>query len=100
MNLVELIKKIALDVVEESCPTQVEVGKVIGVKPLKVLIDPKKILDEDFLTYSNMVFSEGETLILIRLKGGQKYLVLSKFKEKEEDFKGDTEKLWWRNFRI
>lgn len=51
----ELIKKIALAVVEESKPTAVLFGEVTSVSPLKITIDQKLTLDENFLILTNNV---------------------------------------------
>lgn len=126
-NLVELIKKAAIEAVDTSKPTAVVFGTVVSTSPLKISVEQKLTLTEEFLiltknvmdyqtqisfdnpsikqvfttwnmseisesTPSKLSFKESiehdvtiynalqkdETVILIRLQGGQKYIVLDK----------------------
>ena len=40
-NMVELIKKAALDAVKESKPTSIVFGTVISIEPLKINVEQK-----------------------------------------------------------
>ncbi len=51
----ELIKKIALLAIEETKPTTVIFGEVTSVSPLKITVDQKFTLTEDFLILTNSV---------------------------------------------
>lgn len=51
----ELIKKIALLAIEETKPTTVVFGEVTSVSPLKITIDQKFTLSEDFLILTSNV---------------------------------------------
>lgn len=51
----ELIKKIALLAIEETKPTTVIFGEVTSISPLKITIDQKFTLTEDFLILTNNV---------------------------------------------
>lgn len=98
-NLVELIKKIALDVINESKPMGIFYGTVESISPLKIRIDQKRVFTENFLILCNNVkdykanitinnirqectihnsLKQNEKVILVRLQGGQKYLVLDR----------------------
>lgn len=98
-NLVELIKKIALDVINESKPIGIFYGTVESISPLKIRIDQKRVFTENFLILCNNVkdykanitinnirqeciihnsLKQNEKVILVRLQGGQKYLVLDR----------------------
>lgn len=58
MNAAELtvaIKKAALDAVRSSKPVEICFGKVMGVSPLKILVDQKMILGESQLVLSRNV---------------------------------------------
>lgn len=95
-NLIELIKKAALDAVEASKPCTVVYGKVISVNPLKINVEQKLTLTKaqlimtrnatDFKT--NMTINHnteevtvhnslvvGDKVLLLRLQGGQQYIV-------------------------
>ena len=52
---IQTIKEIALNAVEESNPTTILYGEVIGVSPLKIKIDQKLILTKEFLVLTNNV---------------------------------------------
>lgn len=54
-DLPAVIKKLATDAVEGSNPTAVRIGTVIGVSPLKVRVDQKLILTEEFLILTKSV---------------------------------------------
>lgn len=51
----ELIKKIALLAIEETKPTTIVFGEVTSVSPLKITIDQKFTLSQDFLILTNNV---------------------------------------------
>lgn len=51
----ELIKKIALFAIEETKPTTLVFGEVTSVSPLKITIDQKFTLSQDFLILTNNV---------------------------------------------
>lgn len=100
-NLVEVIKRVALEAVNASQPTSLVVGMVVGTTPLQITIDQKLTLDEDFLILTNNVkdhyvdikvseadekkkrfmyygLKQGESVLLIKIQGGQKYIVLDR----------------------
>lgn len=49
MNLLELIKRAAVDAVEASDPVRVIVGEVMKETPLEIKVDDFLTLDEDYL---------------------------------------------------
>lgn len=99
-NIVQLIKKAAVDAVEASKPSCYVYGSVISTNPLKVKIEQKLTLTEDFIiiperltdhetelstdgvtktTYTiHNALKTGDNLILLQQKGGQRYLVLDR----------------------
>ncbi|WP_343101364.1 DUF2577 domain-containing protein [Romboutsia sp. MSSM.1001216sp_RTP31141st1_G3_RTP31141_220114] len=98
-NFVELMKKIAMNVFNESKPVAIEYGSVESITPLSIRIDQKKALTEKFLILGKNVqdyivsasingidtnveiknsLKVDETVILLRMQGGQKYLVLDR----------------------
>lgn len=54
-NVVQLVKQAALEAVEASKPLNVVYGTVISPKPLKIKIDQKITLTEEFLTLTRNV---------------------------------------------
>lgn len=48
-NLVQLIKQASMEANEAAGPMAVSLGRVVSEKPLKVQLDQKIVLDEDFL---------------------------------------------------
>ena len=98
-DLLNVIKKAAMDAVNTSQPSDFCFGKVISVSPLKISIEQKMTLGvaqlvltrnvTDFkttitidsetkeLTIQNAL-KIGERVVLMKQKGGQKYLVLDR----------------------
>lgn len=113
-NLVEVIKKVALEAVTASNPTALVIGTVTSTSPLQITIEQKLTLDEDFLiltknvkdhyvdievnhwihhkddeniTKTNDIYigkkkvlmkyglKQGESVLLIKIQGGQKYII-------------------------
>ena len=54
-NLVEVIKKAAIEAVQASNPTSLVIGVVTSVNPLQILVEQKLSLDEDFLILTKHV---------------------------------------------
>lgn len=98
-NIIEIIKKVALDAIEESNPCTVLYGTVTGINPLKINIEQRLTLDKDHLLLTDNVkdydvdvtnikgkqkvtihndLKIGEKVLLLRIQGGQKYLVLDR----------------------
>ena len=86
------IKTAALDAVNAEKPTSVLFGKVISVSPLKISIDQKMTLEhpqliltrnvtdykinDDVAVYNALKANDG--VVLIRVQGGQKFLVVDR----------------------
>ena len=86
-DLVEAVKQAALEAVESKDPMSFRFGKVVKVSPLEVWIDQKLTVPESALILTGMVskittldnsLKVGDQVILIRVDGGQKYIVLDK----------------------
>ena len=78
-NLIQLIKRIALEAVIASKPCDVQLGNVKSVSPLNIAISQKMVLDEDFLIISDTVkekIKKDATVIVIRHLGGQQFVVI------------------------
>lgn len=80
-NLVEIIKKSAVEAVEASNPVIIVFGKITSSSPLKVNIEQKLTLGPEQLLLTDAIknnINTGDNVILIRQQGGQKYIVLDK----------------------
>lgn len=79
-ELVETIKKAAIDAVEATKPVRIYFGEVMDTDPLKINVEQKMILGENQLILTRAVFDEGlaagSRVILIRIQGGQKFIVM------------------------
>ena len=85
-NLLTIIKKAALDAVNATRPVNVVFGVLASVSPVRVAIDQKLTLDENFLVITKHIddlmlseeLTEGDRLVLLQMQGGQRYLILDK----------------------
>lgn len=103
-DLVALIKKAAMDAVRASKPTAIVYGEVKAVNPLKVQVDQRLTLEEDFLVLTKAVTSYtaigttstdsghshtvtvtidnslqvGDKVTMIMVQGGQQYVIIDK----------------------
>lgn len=81
-DFLKMVKKAALEAVEASQPFDFCFGKVSNIKPLKVSVDQKLTLGTAQLvlteTISKASLKMGDEVILLKKKGGQKYLVLDR----------------------
>lgn len=93
--MLNTIKQAAMEAIEASKPVAVMTGTVTKTSPLEVNVDQRFTLDADFLIvpesltrYTLMIGSTeyvvrsglqaGDRVILLRVQGGQKYLVVDK----------------------
>lgn len=95
-DLVEAVKQAAIEAVESKDPMSFRFGKVVKASPLEVWIDQKLTVPESALILTGMAskitceaegigriildnsLKVGDQVILIRVDGGQKYIVLDK----------------------
>lgn len=99
-DLVQIIKKIALEAIVEREPSGLLYGTVSSVKPLVISVDQKLRLTREFLTLGSNVrdtqltvqeengeerkqyyknsLKKGEKVILLKQQGGQSFLVLDR----------------------
>ena len=77
-DLVQTMKKAALEAVETKVPTEVCVGLVEQEEPLQLRLSQSLVLSKSHLTFLKGQASpeEGDKLVLLRFAGGQKYLIL------------------------
>ncbi|MDI2928448.1 DUF2577 domain-containing protein [Clostridioides difficile] len=82
-DLLQIIKKAAMDAVETSNPIRIVFGIIESISPLKVKIEQKLSIGEIFLiqtdTFKRYTDKKiGDKVVLIRMQGGQQYLVLDR----------------------
>lgn len=80
-DLIRAIKKAATEAVEASQPMDFCFGKVTNTSPLKVTVEQKMSLGSAQLLLTETVSKNleiGDEVILLKKKGGQKYLILDR----------------------
>lgn len=110
VELVRIIKKAAVEAVEAEKPAAVCFGRVIGIAPLKIMVEQKLVLGEKQLIltkavtdhYADVYFDfedgkrgliynglkEGEEVILLRAEGGQRFIVIDRLCPTEAEGEG------------
>ena len=98
-DLVNLIKKAAIEAVNASKPTKVVYGKVKSINPLRIMVEQKMILEKPQLVITknfidheieiildekkksikvNNSLKVNDEVVMIQVQGGQKYIVLDR----------------------
>lgn len=82
-DLLQLIKRAALDAVEATKPAAVVFASVRSLSPLEVSINQKLILSRANLTLTARAattdyLEEGDRVMLLRVQGGKQYVLLDK----------------------
>lgn len=99
VELVNLIKQVAVNAVKAGKPTEIVFGRVKSASPLQITVDQKMTLGSNQLILTQAVtdyevsaengeekltltvknaLAAGDEVILIRMQGGQKYIVLDR----------------------
>jgi hypothetical protein len=91
MNLIDLIKSVAVKAVEATNPVNVLFGTIVSENPLEIEIHQKLKLTEEFLVITERVtryevdnisirtgLKKGDKVALLRVQGGQQFVVLDK----------------------
>jgi hypothetical protein len=99
MSMLTLIKQAASDAVEASNPVGIFYGTIKSVDPLEVEVDQRFILTQEFLELTEATrelkvplgtgeeyilrpkLQERDRVILIRIQGGQKYVILDRVRD-------------------
>lgn len=80
-NLIQIIKKAAIEAVEASNPTKVIYGTVTDASP-SIKVEQKFTIPKEFIVLTKRIAEEGlevgDNVILLQEQGGQKYIVLDK----------------------
>ena len=82
-DLLNSVKKAAVEAVDASKPTTAVFGKVISVSPLKINVEQKMTLTAAQLVLTGNIDNiktsiVGDEVVLLRMQGGQKYIVLDR----------------------
>lgn len=96
-RFIELIKAVALDATESTYPVQVVYGTVVSADPLKVKLSQQVTLSGKQLILTESVCEQdydsdvsgitltvkaglkvGEVVLMLRMQGGQKYIILDR----------------------
>lgn len=76
-QFVDVIKKAAVEAVEATHPMNLVFGRVVAVSPLSVRLDQQRTIPARFLLrLSGPALEAGNYVALLRMQGGQKYLIL------------------------
>lgn len=81
-EFLKIVKKAAVDAVNAEKPAAVCFGKVVGTSPLEISVEQKMTLGAAQLILTNTVKDNtlfvGDSVCLLRMQGGQKYMVVDK----------------------
>ena len=77
-KLLEAIKTAAMEAVNATNPVMVVYGTVVSVSPLSVQLEQKSLLTAPFLVNLQPDLEAGNKVALLRVQGGQEYLILGK----------------------
>lgn len=82
MGMVDLIKATALKAVEASNPVNILFGTVINASPMEIEIHQKLKLTKEFLVMTETSIrtglKKGDKVVLLRVQGGQQFVVLDR----------------------
>ena len=86
MSILKIIKQAGVGAVEASNPVAVLFATVTQTNPLTVNVDQRFDLPEDFLVRTERMASlqVGDGVVLLRVQGGQEYVILDKLAEVPE----------------
>lgn len=79
-GLIPLLKRVALEAVDASKPTVVLYGTVSGITPLTIYLEQKRTITRGFLVVTDKAknLAVGDKVVMIRMQGGQKYIIMDK----------------------
>jgi len=78
-ELLQAVKRAALDAVEATQPAAPFIGTVTSEQPLQIQLHQRLILENPHLVFLSAVsgtLETGDRVALLRFQGGQKFLVL------------------------
>ena len=81
-SMIETIKQAAIDAVESLKPVAVLPATVTSTEPLEFSVEQRMTLTKEFLilteTARKISFSVGDSVLLLRVQGGQKFVILDR----------------------
>lgn len=80
-GIIPIIKQAAIEAVNSTQPVAIVFGTVTSTSPIKVQVTPKLSLGKGNLVLTGTIkgqLKKNDSVILIRIQGGNKYLVLDK----------------------
>lgn len=77
-RLVEQIQRIARRVMEQDKPMEIQFGTVERLSPLEIRLSQKIVIGSPFLIQPVPELEQGDTVVLLRQRGGQQYFILAK----------------------
>lgn len=81
-NLLNVMKQAGSNATDAKNPVHVCFGKVTSTSPLKILVEQKIILGSMQIVLTKSMIEDalviGDEVILLRVQGGQKYVVMDK----------------------
>lgn len=102
-KLIQTIKQAAIEAVEQSSPVGITYGIVTKINPLEINIEQRMNISADFILLTTNVINKeteisindgaknktiifnalkaGDKVLLLRVQGGQKYIVLDRLVE-------------------
>ncbi|WP_260989898.1 DUF2577 domain-containing protein [Paenibacillus xylanexedens] len=82
MAMIDVIKQIATQAVDAAGPVAIMYGTVSGTSPLEILVDQRFSLPKELLivteTVSKYSLTSGDQVLLLRMQGGQNFVVLDR----------------------
>ena len=81
-SLLGTIKQAALEAVENTKPVALMPGTVLEAEPLRVLVEQRLELPSEFLIMTESLrlrgMAKGDSVLLLRMQGGQKFVILDR----------------------
>ena len=74
-GLIDTIKRASLGGYESTSPLKLIFGEVVSTSPVKVKVSTDLTLTEEFLAINGTI-AAGDKVPMIRVQGGQKYVVI------------------------
>lgn len=83
-NLVSLIKQASIEAINNMDPVKIVFGNVVSTEKLRINIEQKLTIEKEHLVLTSGIYNNlkiGDNVLLIRMQGGQKYVILDKVVE-------------------
>lgn len=82
MGILEIVKRAGVGAVGASNPVEILFGTVSKVSPMEIEVHAKLKLTKEFLmlteTPSKTPYKKGDKVVMLRVQGGQKFVVLDR----------------------